>query len=233
MGSRPCCSRDVARRPSPDRRRGVARGPRGSAGGGLNALVVTKLRIHPLIVTLGTYSLFRGLAEESRAARPTTRTSPRASSSSDRGDGGRRAAAALHSPGGVSRLLAFSPPHDRGAGALRDRFLDRRRAIRGDSGESPDRARLRSLGLHGEPGLDPVRLAQRAGQGGCGLEYELQAITAVVLGGTSIFGGRGTILGTLLGLFAIVGAPAGSAPLARSSELAGILVGVLSSSRSW
>ena len=29
------------------------------------------------------------------------------------------------------------------------------------------------------------------------------AITAVVLGGTSIFGGRGTILGTLLGLFAI------------------------------
>ena len=30
------------------------------------------------------------------------------------------------------------------------------------------------------------------------------AITAVVLGGASIFGGRGTILGTVLGLFAIV-----------------------------
>ena len=33
-----------------------------------------------------------------------------------------------------------------------------------------------------------------------GTGYELMAITAVVLGGTSIFGGRGTILGTLLGL---------------------------------
>src|SRR5262245_21882500 len=35
----------------------------GAAGGGLNALLVTRLRIPPPIVTLGTYSLFRGLAE--------------------------------------------------------------------------------------------------------------------------------------------------------------------------
>ena len=34
--------------------------------------------------------------------------------------------------------------------------------------------------------------------------YELMAITAVVLGGASIFGGRGTILGTVLGLLSIV-----------------------------
>ena len=35
--------------------------------------------------------------------------------------------------------------------------------------------------------------------------YELDAITAVVLGGTSVFGGRGTLWGTLLGLFVAVG----------------------------
>ena len=35
----------------------------GLAGGGLNALLVARLGIPPLIVTLGTYSLFRGLAE--------------------------------------------------------------------------------------------------------------------------------------------------------------------------
>ena len=35
----------------------------GALGGGLNALLITTLRIPPLIVTLGTYSLFRGLAE--------------------------------------------------------------------------------------------------------------------------------------------------------------------------
>ena len=33
--------------------------------------------------------------------------------------------------------------------------------------------------------------------------YELLAITAVVLGGTSIFGGRGPVHGTVLGLFAV------------------------------
>src|SRR3989304_3747054 len=35
----------------------------GAAGGGLNALLTTRLRLPPLIVTLGSFSLFRGLAE--------------------------------------------------------------------------------------------------------------------------------------------------------------------------
>jgi rhamnose transport system permease protein len=36
-----------------------------------------------------------------------------------------------------------------------------------------------------------------------GTGLELDAITAVVLGGTSIFGGRGTMVGTVLGLVLI------------------------------
>src|SRR5262245_15425881 len=35
----------------------------GAAAGGLNALLITRLRLPPLIVTLGTFSLFRGLGE--------------------------------------------------------------------------------------------------------------------------------------------------------------------------
>src|SRR5690606_17846373 len=35
----------------------------GAAGGALNAGLITRLRLPPLIVTLGTFSLFRGLAE--------------------------------------------------------------------------------------------------------------------------------------------------------------------------
>src|SRR5436190_19150840 len=35
----------------------------GAVAGGLNALLVTWLRLPPLIVTLGSYSLFRGIAE--------------------------------------------------------------------------------------------------------------------------------------------------------------------------
>ena len=34
--------------------------------------------------------------------------------------------------------------------------------------------------------------------------YELDAIAAVVLGGASIFGGRGSVLGTMLGVFILV-----------------------------
>ncbi len=36
-----------------------------------------------------------------------------------------------------------------------------------------------------------------------GTGLELDVITAVVLGGTSIFGGRGTVIGTVLGLILI------------------------------
>src|SRR5437773_10666751 len=35
----------------------------GAAGGGLNAWFITRLKLPPLIVTLGSFSLFRGLAE--------------------------------------------------------------------------------------------------------------------------------------------------------------------------
>src|SRR5712675_830211 len=35
----------------------------GALAGGLNATLITSLRLPPLIITLGTYSLFRGLAE--------------------------------------------------------------------------------------------------------------------------------------------------------------------------
>src|ERR1700742_4068942 len=35
----------------------------GALAGGLNATLIARLRLPPLIVTLGTYSLFRGFAE--------------------------------------------------------------------------------------------------------------------------------------------------------------------------
>src|SRR5207237_326126 len=60
-----------------------------------------------------------------------------------------------------------------------------------------------------------------------GTGYELLAITAVVLGGTSIFGGRGTVGGTLLGLFAIGIMETGLRLAGLPGELAGILVGVM------
>ena len=40
-------------------------------------------------------------------------------------------------------------------------------------------------------------------QPGTGLGYELQAIAAVVIGGTSLAGGKGAIVGTIIGAFII------------------------------
>ena len=50
-------------------------------------------------------------------------------------------------------------------------------------------------------GLAGVMISARLGsaQPATGMGYELQAIAAVVIGGTSLFGGKGTIVGTVIG----------------------------------
>ena len=60
-----------------------------------------------------------------------------------------------------------------------------------------------------------------------GTGYELGAITAVVLGGTSVFGGRGTLPGSLLGLVFLSVLQNGMHLLALPSELTGVFTGVL------
>ena len=70
-----------------------------------------------------------------------------------------------------------------------------------------------------------AHLGQAKADAGTG--YELLAITAVVLGGTSIFGGRGSIVGTLLGLFAIAVLQNGLRLADLPAELAGVLTGTL------
>ncbi|HEY8460975.1 MAG TPA: substrate-binding domain-containing protein, partial [Blastocatellia bacterium] len=70
-----------------------------------------------------------------------------------------------------------------------------------------------------------AHLGQAKSDAGTG--YELMAITAVALGGTSIFGGRGTLWGTALGLFAIVILQNGLRLADLPAELSGILTGTL------
>lgn len=50
-------------------------------------------------------------------------------------------------------------------------------------------------------GISAMLLASRLGQGmpGVGIGYELNAIAAAVIGGTSLYGGVGTVLGTVIG----------------------------------
>jgi rhamnose transport system permease protein len=70
-----------------------------------------------------------------------------------------------------------------------------------------------------------AHLGQARSNAGTG--YELDAITAVVLGGTSVTGGRGSLWGTLLGLFSLSVLQNGLQLAALPSELTGVLTGAL------
>jgi rhamnose transport system substrate-binding protein len=70
-----------------------------------------------------------------------------------------------------------------------------------------------------------AHLGQAKADAGSG--YELDAITAVVLGGASVLGGRGTLWGTLMGLFFLSVLQNGLHLAALPSELTGVLTGAL------
>lgn len=70
------------------------------------------------------------------------------------------------------------------------------------SGVNTDRWKIAIYALSGAiVGIGGLVIASRlnSAQPALGLGYELEAIAAVVIGGTSLSGGRGTILGTLIG----------------------------------
>jgi rhamnose transport system permease protein len=198
------------------------------AGGALNALMISRLGFPPLIVTLGTYSLFRGVAEG--LTRGIENYSGLPAGFLFLGQGYLAgvlpvqllvlAAAAfgfagwLHRTGHGRSLYAigFSPEGARYAGVPVARRLGLLYLLSGL--------------LAGVAAIVYVaHLGQAKADAGTG--YELMAITAVVLGGASIFGGRGTVLGTVLGLFAIAILQNGLRLSGAPAELAGILTGTL------
>ncbi|HXG68796.1 MAG TPA: substrate-binding domain-containing protein, partial [Blastocatellia bacterium] len=197
-------------------------------GGGLNALMITRLNFPPLIVTLGTFSLFRGVAEGlTSGVENYSGFSPQFLFLGQGYVGGvipaqlfiLVAAIAgcgwwLHRTGFGRSLYAigYSAEGARYAGIPVARRLSIVYVL---SGLASSLAAI----------IYVAHLGQAKSDAGTG--YELMAITAVVLGGASIFGGRGTVLGTVLGLFAIVILQNGLRLSAQPAELAGILTGVL------
>lgn len=175
----------------------------GAVGGALNATLVTVLRLPPLIVTLGTYSLFRGLAEAITQGAITYTNFPAGflALGQERLFGLPQQAwiffvvaagvwILVHRTtlGRSLRAIGFAPAGARYAGLPVNRRIATTYVLAGTI------AALAGI-------IYTARLGQAKADAGTG--YELFAITAVVLGGTSIFGGKGTVHGTLLAVAAI------------------------------
>jgi ribose/xylose/arabinose/galactoside ABC-type transport system permease subunit len=199
----------------------------GATGGGLNAVLIGRLKIPPLIVTLGTFSLFRGLAEGLTGGVVSYSNFPGAFLFLGQGSFGPVPAQllALIVAAGLVWLLVHRMAIGRSLRAI---------------GYSPEGARYAGIPVQRRlvlvyvlsglaAGLAAVIYVARLGQAkaDAGTGFELVAITAVVLGGTSIFGGSGTVHGTLLGLVALALLQNGLRLSDQPTELAGILTGVL------
>ena len=200
----------------------------GLVGGGLNAVLIARLKLPPLIVTLGSFSLFRGIAEGlTRGIENYTGFSPEFLFLGQGYVGGiipTQLFILLAAIGGCwwwlhrttfgrsLYAIGFSPDGARYAGIPVARRLA---AVYVLSGVAASLAGI----------IYVAHLGQAKSDAGTG--YELMAITAVVLGGASIFGGRGTVTGTVLGLLAIVILQNGLRLSAQPAEMAGILTGVL------
>ena len=207
----------------------AAVGAIGFAGlaGGLNALLITRLRIPALIVTLGSYSLFRGLAEGITGGVDNFTSFP-----------ARFLFLGNGSLGPIPAQLPICVVAAIGFWLLLHRsVIGRALSAIGYAEEGARHAAIRvkryvalTYILSGLcAGVAAVIYVARLGQAkaDAGTGYELLAITAVVLGGTSIFGGRGSILGTLLGLLTIAVLKNGLQLSDEPQELAGILTGLL------
>jgi len=173
----------------------------GAACGLVNGGLVTKGNVAPFIVTLGMMTVARGLALIVSGGRPVA-------------DMSERLTALAGDVGGVPIPLLFFAAVALAAWAFLRRFRLGRHVYAVGGNEQAARAAGISVGrvklfvyvLCGlMAGLAGVVLAARitTGQPNAGVAYELDAIAAVVIGGTSLSGGIGSVAGTVLGVILI------------------------------
>lgn len=170
--------------------------------GAANGFISTLGKVAPFIVTLGMMTIARGLALVWSGGRPVTNLSP-AFNYIGGGD-------FLFIP--VPILLFLLVIILSGVTLKYTRIGRYIYAVGGNeeaaraSGIRVNRVKLFAYILCGLlAGLAGVVLAARinTGQPNAGIAYELDAIAAVVIGGTSLMGGRGSIMGTVIGVLII------------------------------
>jgi rhamnose transport system permease protein len=174
----------------------------GGLAGFVNGLVITRVKVPPLIMTIATLALYRGLAEGVSQAH-SVRGYPEWFYIMGQGD-------VFGVPTQLLVLIAAIVV----AGVALDRTTFGRTLYAIGANETAarfsalpvDRVKLTVYTLSGlASGFAAFVLVSRVTttRMDMGMGYELDVIAAVVLGGTSIFGGSGTIWGTVIGLVMI------------------------------
>lgn len=174
----------------------------GLAGGMVNGILIAKKRMAPFIVTLGMMTVARGLALVYTNGRPVINLS----------DGYNKIGGGYFA-GIPIPVLVFVAIVAIGAFLLHyTRFGRYTFAVGGNelaakvSGIKTDKVKISMYAITGAlAGLAGVVLSSRvmSGSASTGQGYELDAIAAVVIGGTSLSGGIGTIAGTVVGALII------------------------------
>lgn len=171
----------------------------GAALGGVNAALIAELRIPPIVATLGTAGLFRGLLLEwTQGEWESSIPSWLNAIGSPRWGG-------LDASVLAAALVILSATwilHRTQMGRALFRFGDSPVAAAriGISRRQPIYFAYVSLGLLTAIGAVFYAAQLGAVQGNAANGYELTVIAAVVLGGADILGGRGSLVGTFLGV---------------------------------
>ncbi|MBI5215750.1 MAG: ribose ABC transporter permease [Ignavibacteriae bacterium] len=198
----------------------------GAIAGMIAGVFITKFNITPFIVTLAMMTVSRGLAFMYTEGRPIWEVPPEFSVLGN--------SRLLEIPIPtifmfVVYILAFLILH-------RTRFGRYVYAVGGNkeaarlAGINTNKVLLQVYMISGVlASLSGILLASRmnSGQPNSGLMYELDVIAAVVVGGTSLTGGRGTIIGTFLGAMLIGVLRNGLNLLNVSSYVQMVLVGIV------
>jgi rhamnose transport system permease protein len=171
----------------------------GTFAGFANGFIITRFRVPPLIATLATLALYRGLAEGISQAR-SVRGYPDWFAVLGQGN-------FLGIPSqlwllGIVILVGIYVLQFTAFGRA-TYAIGNNEAAAEFSGIAVDRTKLWIYTASGfVSALAAVVFVSRVSttRSDMGSGIELEVITAVVLGGTSIFGGRGMVLGTLIGL---------------------------------
>lgn len=167
---------------------------------------VAKMKIPPFIATLGMMLILKGLSLVISGTRPIYFNDTPGFDQISRGSLIGEVIPALPIPNGVLILfiVALAASYVLGRTVLgRYTFAlgSNEEAVR-LSGVNTDFWKMAVYSLAGAIcGIAGILIASRlnSAQPALGLGYELEAIAAVVIGGTSLSGGRGTVLGTLIG----------------------------------